>query len=131
MPEPDFGPKGPVMPRPDPRFDNLLSGMAARPQGGGLLQRAGAIVATLLVFGLALTFSVVVFAVVVTLGLVAWGYLWWKTRDLRKAMREQAAARGQAGPQAGPDRPGRAASGMVLEGEVIREVREDDPGSGR
>ncbi len=61
------------------------------------------------IFVLALMFSVVLFAVVVTGGLIVWGYLWWKTRNLRKQMRENP--------------PG----GLVIEGEVIREeVVEDD-----
>jgi len=62
-------------------------------------------------FVLALMFSVVLFAVVVTVGLVAWGYLWWKTRNLRKQMRDNP-----------PD-------GLVIEGVVIREGEaEDIPG---
>ncbi len=56
------------------------------------------------IFVLALMFSVVLFAAVAAVGAVAWGYLWWKTRDLRKKMRETK-----------PD------EGLVLEGEVIRE----------
>ncbi len=46
---------------------------------------AGAI---LLILGF--VFSLVVFAVIVVLGLGVWGYLWWKTRKLRRAMQEQA-----------------------------------------
>jgi len=121
------------MPRPDPRFEHLLTGLDSRPRGG-LLQKAGAVVATLVVFALALTFSVVVFAVVVSLGLVIWGYVWWKTRDLRRIMREraqQAQAGGDRGPQR--DRPARgsATESIVIEGEVIREVPDDEPGRGR
>jgi len=68
--------------------------------------------ATVGVFGLALMFSVMLFAVVLTAGAVVWGYLWWKTRDLRKQMRDHP--------------PG----GLIIEGEVIRESngREDRPG---
>jgi hypothetical protein len=50
-------------------------------------------------------FSVLLFAVVATVGVVAWGYLWWRTRELRRRMR--------AHPPGG---------GVVIEGEVIREV---------
>lgn len=66
--------------------------------------------ATIGFFALALMFSVVLFAVVLTAGAVIWGYLWWKTRGLRKQMREHP--------------PG----GLVIEGEVIREgdVRDDN-----
>ncbi len=121
------------MPNPDPRFDPLLRGLSARPQGGNWLQRAGAVVVTLVVFALAMTFSVVLFAVVATLGLLIWGWVWWKTRELRKVMREHAAKHARAareaearGAGAGPGRS-RPDTGIVLEGEVIREVPDDDP----
>ena len=61
--------------------------------------------AALLVAGFML--SMVVFAVLAALALVAWGYLWWKTRDLRRELRE---------------RP--AAGGRVIEGEVILEPQD-------
>ena len=73
-------------------------------------------------FGVALMFSVVFFAVIVTVGAVAWGYLWWKTRALRKHMREQASM-GQ-GQRQGEGRSG--AQGLIIEGEVIREVDIDE-----
>lgn len=57
----------------------------------------------LLVFGL--MFSVVVLAGLVAAGLAVWAYLWWKTRDLRRAMREAPVAR----------RPG----GDIIEGEAV------------
>ena len=69
---------------------------------------------------LGFVFSVVVFAVIVVLGLALWGYVWWKTRKLRRAMQEQA--------------PG----GLVIDGEatVVEETRvrtknvlPGDPGS--
>ena len=123
------------MPNPDPRFDHLLQGLSSRAQGGSWLQKAGAVVVTMVVFALAMTFSVVLFAVVATLGLLIWGWVWWKTRELRKVMREHAAHHARAareaearGPGAGPG-PGQARrdAGIVLEGEVIREVPDDEP----
>lgn len=57
--------------------------------------------AILLILGL--MFSVVLIAVVAVLGLVAWGYFWWKTRRVRKAMAEHPAA----------------AEGQVIDGEAI------------
>ena len=64
---------------------------------------------------LALMFSALLFAAALTVGLLIWGRLWWKTRDLRKRMREQTAA-GYAFAQSTS-----ASSGRVIEGEVIRD----------
>jgi O-antigen/teichoic acid export membrane protein len=51
----------------------------------------------------ALMFSVLVFAIAATVGSAVVGYLWWKTRELRRRMRENP--------------PG----GRIIEGEVIRD----------
>ena len=51
----------------------------------------------------AFMFSLLVFAILATVGVLVWGYLWWKTRELRKQMREQP--------------PG----GRVIEDEAIRD----------
>ncbi|ENO87205.1 hypothetical protein [Thauera linaloolentis] len=91
----------------DPKFSGLFNQFGAR--GGtppSLLQKIVTALVTIAVFGVALMFSVVFFAVVVTVGAVAWGYLWWKTRAVRKQMRDHPPTGG----------------GMVIEGEVIREV---------
>jgi hypothetical protein len=56
----------------------------------------------------AFMFSVMVFAVLVAVGLLGVGYLWWKTRDLRRQMRE------------------RPPGGRVIEGEVIRDTASRD-----
>ncbi|MGB0127191.1 MAG: hypothetical protein WBP72_06080 [Rhodocyclaceae bacterium] len=48
--------------------------------------------------------SLVLFAGLLVVGVVVGGYLWWKTRDLRKQMRDM-----------------QAAQGVVIEGEAIRE----------
>ena len=81
-----------------------------------LLRKAGAIVATVALAGLALMFSAVLLVFVVSVGAVAFAYLWWKTRELRKLMR---------------DLPPRAATmeNEVFEGEVIEgeAVRVDEP----
>lgn len=65
-----------------------------------------ALAAVLLV--VAFMFSLMVFAILVTVGLLVWGYLWWKTRELRRQMREQ--------PQ----------GGRVIEGEAIRDDESHD-----
>lgn len=104
----------------DPRLDALFNNLKQNPpKPVGPLQKVAAIAAAVLVFGLALTFSVLFFAVVVAVGGLIWGYVWWKTRNLRKVMQEaQAQARGRA-----PRGP--AADGTVIEGEVLREIRDE------
>lgn len=62
-----------------------------------------------------LMFSALLFAAALTIGLVIWGRVWWKTRALRKQMREHYEAFAARQP------PTDAASGgRVIEGEVIR-----------
>lgn len=72
-----------------------------RPEEPGLLGRIlGVLVgAALLVLGV--MFSVVLLAVLAVAGLAAWGYFWWKTRKLRRALRE------------------RPPGGQVIEGEAV------------
>jgi O-antigen/teichoic acid export membrane protein len=72
---------------------------------------------------LAVMFSVVALAVIAVAGVVFAGWFWWKTRALRKAMRE-----GQMGQQA--FNAGRAnatnttasTKATVIEGEFVREA---------
>jgi len=54
------------------------------------LRKLVAIVSTIVLLGLALMFSVIVIAVILVAGAIAWAYLWWKTRELRKQMRNYA-----------------------------------------
>lgn len=79
--------------------------MIRQPQQVSLLGKLATIVvgAALLVLGL--MFSVVVIAVLVVLGIALWIYLRWKTRGLRKSMREQAAHS--------------PAGGTVIDGEAV------------
>lgn len=58
--------------------------------------------ASLLLLGF--IFSLVLAAVIVVAGLMAWGYFWWRTRELRRAMTMSV-------PHAG-------ASGQVFDGEA-------------
>ncbi|MCG6933128.1 MAG: hypothetical protein LJE57_05770 [Gallionella sp.] len=51
------------------------------------LRNLAAAVATAAVLGLALMFSAVLVAVIVVAAMLGWAYLWWKTRELRKMMR--------------------------------------------
>jgi len=60
---------------------------------------------------LAFMFSLVALAVVAVGGVALWGWLWWKTRAIRKQMREQP-----------PHDTDNFETGRVIEGEVIRET---------
>ena len=64
---------------------------------------------------LAFMFSLVALAVIAVAGLALWGWLWWKTRAVRKQMREQM--------HMSEPTPGAAAQrdGLIIEGEVVRE----------
>ncbi|HHW65434.1 MAG TPA: hypothetical protein GX403_16060 [Rhodocyclaceae bacterium] len=113
----------------DPRFSGLFLNLDhGSPTPPSLWQKivGGAVMVG--VFALALTFSMALFAVLITVGAVAWGYLWWKTRAVRKAMREHMAAEMEARQAAGAaHRGGRTATrGLIIEGEVIREVKVDE-----
>lgn len=72
------------------------SRVPAGPLGKFLAPLAGAV---LLILGF--MFSLVIFAVVAVVGLAVGTYFWWKTRELRKAMRE------------------RPAGGHVIDGEAV------------
>jgi uncharacterized protein YneF (UPF0154 family) len=79
-----------------------LNGLGGRPAPvAGMLGKLVAFVAGTALLTLAFVFSVVLLAALVTGGLVLFGYFWWKTRALRKRLRENP--------------PG----GHVIEGEVI------------
>ncbi len=78
----------------------------------GLLRKLAALLMTVAMVGLALMFSAVLFAVIIVLGAIAWAYLWWKTRELRKQMRDF--------PPREVQREEKAGDGNVFEGEAIR-----------
>ncbi|MCX7173559.1 MAG: hypothetical protein NT159_06495 [Proteobacteria bacterium] len=69
--------------------------------GSGPLGRLLAVVTGMILLVAAFMFSVVILAVIALAGLAAWGYFWWKTRKLRKAMREH------------------PSGGVVIDGEAI------------
>lgn len=76
------------------------------PAGSGLIGRLIGLLAGVLLLIAGVMFSLVILAVIAVAGLLAWSYFWWKTRKLRKAMR---------------DHP---SGGVVIDGEVI--VVDDD-----
>jgi Flp pilus assembly protein TadB len=84
----------------------------------GPLRKLAALIVTVAVAGLVLMFGAVLLLVLVILGAIAWAYLWWKTRELRKRMRAFS-------PQ-GMMREAEAGNGRVFEGEVVRVVEPRD-----
>lgn len=84
----------------------------------GLLRKLAASVVTVAMVGLALMFSAVLFAIIVVAGAIAWAYLWWKTRELRKQMRDF--------PPREVMREKRMSDGNVFEGEAVRVVDSRD-----
>jgi ABC-type bacteriocin/lantibiotic exporter with double-glycine peptidase domain len=83
-------------------------------QPPSLLRKLVAVIITIAMFALVLMFSAVVLVVVVIVGTLAGAYLWWKTRALRKQMRDAAANQTQREEVVQDD--------QVFEGEVIRVV---------
>jgi predicted membrane protein len=90
------------------RAKSFLAKTAAIVTGGVLLASA---------FLISLAFFVVALAVVLVVG----GYLWWKTRELRRQIREQ--MRGQNITRPAQNTP----SGDVIEGVVISKSEERGP----
>ena len=88
---------------------------SGRPQS--LVTRiVGAVIAAL-AFGAALMGAAVLFVGVAVAALAFWGYFWWKTRALRRPMREQGPSQGFGSGHAS----GRV---NIIEGEAVR-VDED------
>lgn len=105
----------------DPSFRRLY-GRQIHLQPKGFFGKLFAAVAAggLLVLGF--MFSVVIVAVAAVAGLLFWGWMWWRTRDLRRRMREQMDAQMQT-PFGDEPSPG----GRVIEGEIIRSERDEPP----
>jgi Flp pilus assembly protein TadB len=84
----------------------------------GPLARLAAFVLSAAFMVLAFMFSLVALAVVAVVGVALGGWLWWKTRTLRKQMQQMREAQPVSN-----DQPAR--SDQVIEGEFIREVPPD------
>ena len=98
------------------------SGVTMRPGAPSLLAKVLAVVigAALLVVGFAV--SLVMLAVVLGAGIVIGGFVWWKTRDLRKQIREQVIRAQQTHEQQVRERAGQR---MDI-GDVIEDVEFHD-----
>jgi len=96
------------MPAPQDPF-RLLTGSGRPPS---LLGRIVATIAAVGLFALAFTMSVFVLAGAIAVGVTFWGWLMWKTRALRRDLRQQMSTLQQ--------RAGERDS-TIIEGEVVRE----------
>ncbi len=81
-------------------------------QEPGFLTKLFSVILGLVLLVVGFMFSLVFLAVVVAVGLGVWIWFWWKTREIRKKMREHASQREQ------PSQPS-AAGGEVFEGEAV------------
>lgn len=86
---------------------------------GSLLSKALAFIVTALLIVVGLMFSAMLIAFIVVAGLVVFSWLWWKTRALRKLMREQAV---DVAANDAEVFKGEVFEGEIIEGEVIRRV---------
>lgn len=66
--------------------------MNPRTAPGGLLEKLVATLLATVLLVVGFMFSVVLLAVVAVVGIVGLGYFWWRTRALRRAIRQQMAA---------------------------------------
>jgi Flp pilus assembly protein TadB len=97
---------------PPPRQSGRRRGSAP-----GLLTRILAVAAGTLVLIGAVAISFVVFVIALAVLIVVGGYVWWKTRHLRRQLREQLNAQ----------RSSAHRGGVTLEGEVIHKHDSDPP----
>lgn len=93
-----------------------------------LLRKAVAILGTLALAGVALMFSAVLLVFLLVAGVLGFAFVWWKTRALRKQMREQ--MKNFPTPDANLESEvfrGERYAGEVIEGEAMRvdEVRRE------
>ena len=91
------------MPTNDEQFRLTGNGVRFRAPASGLLGKILTAVASAAVLVAAFMLSLLIFAAVAAMALLVGGYLWWKTRALRRRMRE------------------RPAGGRIIDGEVVRD----------
>jgi hypothetical protein len=106
-----------MSPRPDPAL-GLLPGLPPPGSGSRFVRKVATVVAGAALVVLGLAFSVVFLAVAAVAGLAVWAYVAWKTRALRRDLR-QSLGESARGPI---DR--RPAGGDVIEG-VATQVPDD------
>ena len=92
------------MPTNDEKFRLTGKGARIRAPASGLIGKILTTLASAAVLVAAFTLSLLIFAAVAALALLVGGYLWWKTRALRRPMRE------------------RPSGGRIIDGEVVRDT---------
>ncbi|GAB2892024.1 hypothetical protein GCM10027046_21030 [Uliginosibacterium flavum] len=107
-----------------PLYIRIASSRSRAPSS--FLTRVVAGLFTLLLIVAFVMFSVVALGVLLVGGAVFLGYLWWKTRSLRRALRERPPMQQEPFAQR---RPAESSDDMVIEGESIREVPEHEVGA--
>jgi hypothetical protein len=80
-----------------------------RAPASGFLRQILTAVVSIAVLVAAFALSLVIFAALAAIALIAGGYVWWRTRALRRQMRE------------------RPPGGRVIDGEVMRDSSTTDP----
>lgn len=88
----------------------FISHNSVRPTS--LLRKLVVLIVSVVLLATVLMFSAVLLAVILVVGTIAFAYLWWKTRAVRKLMRELS--------QKGMTRDAKASNDGVFEGEAIR-----------
>ena len=94
------------------------------PGGGNPLAKIAAFITGVLILAIALMFSFVFFSVLAVGGVMAWIYLLWKTRAIRKRAREWAEAENGIFESARWPSENRDSDSRVIDGEA-REVPDD------
>lgn len=85
------------------------------PGPAGPLRKLATLLGLLALLGLGLVFSAVLLGVVAVVGSITWAYLWWKTRALRRQLRDL--------PLPAEEYRQTGADVEAFEGEVIRVVK--------
>jgi hypothetical protein len=94
-------------------------------QPASLLGKVLAAIVGVLTLAAALMFSLVFVVVLAVAGLCVWGYFWWKTRELRRQIKDQMQT-----PPFGQQSAEPAGEGEIIEGEAVRVVDEKNQISG-
>ena len=103
-----------------PRLDQRNSG------GGNLLSTILTMVAGAALLVAGFIFSLLILSVIAVVALVVWAWFWWKTRALRRHLREQVEQMQREQPR-GPAPSAPMTEGVIIEGEVIREEPPSPP----